>query len=178
MVARDAMLPCLLIFSPLLLHLPHRRLCRPCVPPQGNPARIVVLSSSAHGYARIHLDDLNCEKRLCVIVPGGLLAGTDSYGMGPSSTHLKGTVVLLSPQPTPLPPPPPTSSYGSGWKMYGESKLANILFVSELAQRLAADKSKVEVFVVHPGEGRGRAVRNAQGSVCTVHPGEGWCWGV
>lgn len=33
----------------------------PCT--QGTPGRVVVLSSSAHGFGRIHIEDLNCERR-------------------------------------------------------------------------------------------------------------------
>eukprot|EP00818_Percolomonas_sp_WS_P010002 CAMPEP_0117450010 /NCGR_PEP_ID=MMETSP0759-20121206/8244_1 /TAXON_ID=63605 /ORGANISM="Percolomonas cosmopolitus, Strain WS" /LENGTH=325 /DNA_ID=CAMNT_0005242511 /DNA_START=55 /DNA_END=1032 /DNA_ORIENTATION=- len=42
----------------------------------------------------------------------------------------------------------------SAWKSYGQSKLANILFVRELAKKLAQEDSKwknVHVYAVHPG---------------------------
>ena len=39
----------------------------------------------------------------------------------------------------------------SAWLAYGQSKLANLLFTSELARRLAATGSKVTAHAAHPG---------------------------
>jgi NAD(P)-dependent dehydrogenase (short-subunit alcohol dehydrogenase family) len=52
----------------------------------------------------------------------------------------------------------------SGWRAYGQSKLANILFTYELARRL--DGSRVTANAVHPGvvaSGFGRTYRGAMG---------------
>ena len=37
------------------------------------------------------------------------------------------------------------------WPAYGQSKLANLLFTSELQRRLAAARSRVRALAVHPG---------------------------
>jgi len=42
------------------------------------------------------------------------------------------------------------NNYGS-WKAYGQSKLANVLFTRELAERLNEIKAPVSVNVLHPG---------------------------
>ncbi|PRW56818.1 short-chain dehydrogenase reductase SDR [Chlorella sorokiniana] len=88
-------------------HLGHFYLSSQLLPKmkkQGTPGRVVVLSSSAHGFGRIHIDDLNCERRW----------------------------------------------YGA-WASYGNAKLANLLFVKELARRLQEEGSPVEAFALHPG---------------------------
>jgi NAD(P)-dependent dehydrogenase (short-subunit alcohol dehydrogenase family) len=38
-----------------------------------------------------------------------------------------------------------------GWPVYGQSKLANLLFTLELERRLEADRSRVRSYAAHPG---------------------------
>jgi NAD(P)-dependent dehydrogenase (short-subunit alcohol dehydrogenase family) len=45
------------------------------------------------------------------------------------------------------------------WAVYGQSKLANLLFTLELERRLESDKSSVRTFAAHPGY----AATNLQG---------------
>ena len=82
-------------------HLGHFALTNLLLPRIGE--RVVVLSSGAHRYGRINLDDLNSE-----------------HGY---KRHLA----------------------------YGQSKLANLLFASELQRRLTAVGSPVKVTAAHPG---------------------------
>lgn len=66
--------------------------------------RVVTVSSQAHRMGRIHLTDLNCERR---------------------RYHR--------------------------WLAYGQSKLANLLFTTELQRRLALSGSPVRAMAAHPG---------------------------
>jgi NAD(P)-dependent dehydrogenase (short-subunit alcohol dehydrogenase family) len=66
--------------------------------------RVVTVSSNAHRFGRLELDDLNWRRR--------------SY------------------QP---------------WRVYGQTKLANLLFTLELERRLEADGSPVRAHAAHPG---------------------------
>jgi NAD(P)-dependent dehydrogenase (short-subunit alcohol dehydrogenase family) len=66
--------------------------------------RVVTVSSGAHRIGRMHLDDLNWERR--------------RYDR---------------------------------WRVYGQSKLANLLFTLELQRRLTAADSAVRAVAAHPG---------------------------
>ncbi|XP_054710865.1 retinol dehydrogenase 13-like [Uloborus diversus] len=77
------------------------------------PSRIIVVSSITHLWAKLDLDNLNCEKYV-----------RDPY-----------------------------------W-IYCSTKLANLLFVRELAKRL--DSTNVTVNALHPGGVRTRIARNAR----------------
>jgi NAD(P)-dependent dehydrogenase (short-subunit alcohol dehydrogenase family) len=52
-----------------------------------------------------------------------------------------------------------TSRPYKSWAVYGQSKLANLLFTLELERRLESDKSSVRTFAAHPGY----AATNLQG---------------
>jgi NAD(P)-dependent dehydrogenase (short-subunit alcohol dehydrogenase family) len=69
------------------------------------PARLVAVSSYAHTFGAIDLEDLNYEKG---------------------------------------------RTYGA-WSAYGQSKLANILFVKELVRRMEEEKANVLAYSLHPG---------------------------
>ena len=69
-----------------------------------HPARLVAVSSLAHTFGAIDLEDLNYETR----------------------------------------------KYGA-WAAYGQSKLANILFVKELVRRMEEEKANVLAYSLHPG---------------------------
>lgn len=66
--------------------------------------RVVTVSSNAHKFGRIHLDDLFFER-----------------------THY------------------------SRWRAYGQSKLANLLFTSELQRRAGAARTSLTAVAAHPG---------------------------
>jgi NAD(P)-dependent dehydrogenase (short-subunit alcohol dehydrogenase family) len=70
-----------------------------------HPARLVAVSSLAHTFGGIDLDDLNYEK---------------------------------------------TRKYGA-WSSYGQSKLANILFIKEFARRMEEEKANILAYSLHPG---------------------------
>lgn len=69
-----------------------------------SPSRVVSVSSLAHTFGQINLEDLNYNQR----------------------------------------------KYYS-WGSYGQSKLANVLFVRELARRMEAENSHVKAYSLHPG---------------------------
>lgn len=70
-----------------------------------NPSRLVAVSSLAHTFGAIDLEDLNYEK---------------------------------------------TRKYGA-WSSYGQSKLANILFIKEFARRMEEEKANILAYTLHPG---------------------------
>ena len=70
-----------------------------------HPARLVAVSSLAHTFGAIDLEDLNYEK---------------------------------------------TRKYGA-WSSYGQSKLANILFVKELVRRMEEEHANILAYSLHPG---------------------------
>jgi len=70
-----------------------------------NPSRLVAVSSMAHTFGAMDLEDLNYEK---------------------------------------------TRKYGA-WSSYGQSKLANVLFIKEFARRMEEEEANVLAYSLHPG---------------------------
>lgn len=135
----------------------------PCT--QGTPGRVVVLSSSAHGFGRIHIEDLNCERRW---YGAWATYGNAKLVRGRADCARQGSLVPLCkagysssesvdactsglPTGTQHFTGGPMQQHKACYPNCHRPPQANLLFVKEMARRLKEEGSAVEAFALHPG---------------------------
>lgn len=159
----------------------------PPPPVQGRPGRVVVVSSSAHGFGKIAIDDLNFERRWYgqgwaaygqakLVREGGSGAGVGQLAIGLHCSGAAGNKLRTAQVPGMA---APSGEHGpTGCRPIHHCAAgaplpplqANLLFVKELARRLKMEGSAVEAFALHPGAAVGRGAEGRPPSASARPP--------
>lgn len=159
----------------------------PCT--QGTPGRVVVLSSSAHGFGRIHIEDLNCERRW---YGAWATYGNAKLVRGRADCARQGSLVPLCkagysssesvdactsglPTGTQHFTGGPMQQHKACYPNCHRPPQANLLFVKEMARRLKEEGSAVEAFALHPGGTCSLVLTTLNGPICSSNTGMQEC---